>query len=67
MDAGMISFEKPNVRCRLSSVLVRGSIPPKYFLSSKACAGILRRAAERGKKLPALLQRAMEESIKTVH
>lgn len=45
----------------LSSVLEpEGSIPPKYYLSAKACAGILRRAARRGKALPPMLQRALE-------
>src|SRR6202008_1023190 len=39
----------------LSQVLEAGSIPPQYFLSQMACAGILRRADKRGKKLPAPL------------
>lgn len=44
----------------LSSLLVPESlIPPKYFLSSKACSGILRRAAKRGKKLPLPLEIAL--------
>jgi hypothetical protein len=33
---------------------------PKYFLSQKACRGILRRAEKRGKKLPGALQQALE-------
>lgn len=37
-----------------------GSVPRKYFLSQKACAGILRRAAKRGRNLPAKLQDALE-------
>ena len=45
--------------CSLSQVLVRGSIPPQYFLSSTACAGILRRAEKRGKALPEPLMRAL--------
>ena len=47
------------VVCSLSQVLVRGSIPPQYFLSSTACAGILRRAEKRGKTLPEPLMRAL--------
>lgn len=44
----------------LSSVLEpEASIPPKYWLSAKACAGILRRAAKRGKQLPAMLEAAL--------
>ena len=62
--------EWPNdaVVCSLSSVLDPAqSIPSRFFLSSKACAGILRRAEKRGKELPpllleALMQVAFEES-----
>ncbi len=49
--------------CSLSSVLEKGHIPLKYFLSGKACAGILRRAERRGKKLPALLERALQQVV----
>lgn len=35
----------------------------KYFLSSRACEGILRRAAKRGKDLPPLLDTALSEMI----
>ncbi len=45
--------------CSLSQVLEKGSIPQKYFLSSMACAGILRRAESRGKTLPMTLHRAL--------
>lgn len=34
-------------------------ILPKYWLSAKACAGILRRASKRGKALPTMLQEAL--------
>ena len=34
---------------------------PKYFLSAKACSGILNRAARRGKELPEELRKALEE------
>ena len=33
---------------------------PKYYLSAKACAGILRRAEKRGKPLPPKLKEALE-------
>ena len=33
---------------------------PKYYLSRKACLGILRRAEERGKALPPQLREALE-------
>ena len=45
--------------CSLSQVLTTGRIPPKYYLSGKACAGILRRAERRGKELPGQLRRAL--------
>ena len=44
----------------LSDILVPGPIPERYFLTAKACKGILRRAEKRGKTLPALLQAALE-------
>jgi len=44
-------------------VLERGSIPRRYFLSGKACAGILRRAAKRGKTLPPLLEQALRSVV----
>ena len=37
-------------------------IPQKYFLSAKACLGILRRAMSRGKQLPPLLKAALERT-----
>ena len=46
--------------CALAEVLETGPLPPHYYLSAKACRGILRRAAKRGKELPILLQRALE-------
>ena len=65
IDFGMISFEKPNDQVRLSQVLETGSIPPQYYLSAKACAGVLRRAEKRGRSLPPLLQTALERVAQT--
>lgn len=45
--------------CSLSDILATGDVPQRYYLSAKACSGILRRAAKRGKALPLLLQRAL--------
>ena len=45
--------------CSLSQVLETGSTPERFFLSSTACAGILRRAEKRGKALPAALDQAL--------
>lgn len=46
--------------CSLSEILETGAIPQRYFLSPKACAGILRRAKKRGKELPPALRLALE-------
>ena len=51
--------------CSLSQVLVTGDVPRKYFLSPKACAGILRRAAKRGRELPEALRLALEAVART--
>ena len=37
--------------------------PERYYLSARACQGILTRASKRGKKLPDLLQTALLEMI----
>ena len=51
--------------CLLSQVLEQTSIPQKFFLSPKACAGILRRAEARGRQLPPLLRMALEHVAQT--
>ena len=58
----MRSFgECPNVAVasRLSQIL-EAEVHPKYYLSAKACEGILRRAGRRGKELPPMLREALE-------
>ena len=45
--------------CLLWQVL-DSAVSPKYSLSAKACAGILRRAKQRGKVLPPTLREALE-------
>jgi len=57
-------FSCPNEEkgCGLSQILQKPEdVPKKYYLSAKACQGILRRAKERGKELPAPLKRALEQ------
>ena len=51
--------------CSLWQVLETGAVPRKYFLSVKACAGILRRAERRGKALPTMLEAALSSVIGT--
>lgn len=41
----------------------KGSIPPRYYLSARACAGILLRAERRGKELPPTLKAALVRSV----
>lgn len=47
--------------CSLSDILETGAVPQRYFLSAKACAGILRRAEKRGRALPAQLAAALRQ------
>ena len=42
------------------SQILQADPPLKYYLSPKACLGILRRAFERGKELPKKLERALK-------
>lgn len=46
--------------CGLSDILETGDVPRRFFLTAKACQGILRRAGKRGKSLPPSLQEALE-------
>lgn len=39
------------------------TVPDKYYLSAKACSGILRRAEQRGRTLPAVLEEALRQQI----
>ena len=43
----------------LSDILVRGSIPQRYYLTARCAEGILRRAERRGKPLPPVLKDAL--------
>ena len=64
-EYSMHSFgESPNVdvESHLSQIL-EVDAHPKYYLSAKACQGILRRAENRGKELPKLLKDALEQMI----
>lgn len=56
--------ESPSVE-RESTLLqiLEPNAPEKYYLSRKACEGILRRAKRRGKILPDMLREALEEVV----
>ena len=45
------------------SQILEMNAPEKYYLSAKACEGILRRAQKRGKALPEMLRIALEQQI----
>ena len=47
------------------SQILQAEVPEKYYLSQKACLGILRRASARGKELPAVLKAALERQALT--
>ena len=50
--------------CSLSDILETGDVPRKYYLSPKACLGILRRAEKRGKELPKVLEDALRQAAR---
>ena len=50
--------------CSLSDILETSALPQRYFLSAKACRGILRRADRRGKSLPFSLQAALKQGAR---
>lgn len=50
---------RDGVELHLSQIL-EDNPHPKYYLSAKACQGILNRAARRGKDLPEALRKALE-------
>lgn len=53
-------FLKDEGVCSLSEILETGDVPQQYYLSAKACRGILRRAEKRGKELPPQLAAALQ-------
>ncbi len=66
-DSSMLNtgvFPKEDNVSTLSQILMDG-VPEKYYLSQKACLGILRRASSRGKELPAVLQKALVRQAQT--
>ena len=59
-----LEYHKDAAESSLLDVLETGSVPQRFFLSPKACAGILRRAKVRNKVLPPLLHQALEVTVK---
>lgn len=56
-------FEEARIPSSLRDILERGPVDPRYYLSAKACEGILRRAERRGRKLPPALEAALRGAI----
>jgi hypothetical protein len=54
-------FRNGAVVSSLLEILETGEVDHRFYLSAKACAGILRRAEKRGKALPTTLRRALEQ------
>jgi hypothetical protein len=54
------------VESTLSQIL-QANAPEKYYLSARACQGILNRAERRGKKLPEMLEAALMEVVLLSH
>lgn len=60
------SFPKGEEGYGLSVILEKPTdVPKKYFLSSTACKGMIKRSAKRGRKLPPTLKRALEQQIQS--
>lgn len=56
--------ESPNaVKESLLSQILEDNVPQKFYLSARACQGILVRASRRGKPLPELLKQALLDMI----
>lgn len=56
--------ESPNAeRESLLSWILEDNVPQKYYLSARACQGILTRASRRGKALPDILRQALMDVI----
>jgi hypothetical protein len=59
LTLGISEYPSDGVASSLSGILETGELPQQYYLSSRACRGILRRAAKRGKELPGVLKSAL--------
>ena len=63
MEECLIGERHSGVRGSLLSQILTDSAHPKYYLSVKACKGILNRAEKRGKGLPETLKNALENQV----
>ena len=56
-------YHNAAVESSLSDILETGDVPQRYFLSARACEGILRRAEKGGKVLPVRLAAALKQGL----
>lgn len=63
LDAQYWGVPQRRRRIFLVADFANGGVPEKYYLSSRACQGILRRAEVRGKELPPELKTALEAQV----
>lgn len=62
------SFPKEGEGYGLSQILEKSTdVPKKYFLSAKACKGIINRSERRNKTLPPILKKALEMQAGITH
>lgn len=62
------SFPKEGEGYGLSQILEKSTdVPKKYFLSAKACQGIINRSERRNKVLPPILKKALEMQAGITH
>ena len=57
-------FPKEENASTLSQILM-DKVPPRFYLSPRACQGILRRASEHGRVLPEVLRLALEQQAQS--
>ena len=62
LTLGISESPKDAVESSLSQILEE-SVPRKYFLSPRACQGVLRRSEKRGKELPPQLKQALQAVV----
>ena len=67
LDGGYLTpntgeFPSEENESHLSQILQEAA-PDRYYLTAKACMGIIERAKRRGKELPPALREALEEQI----
>jgi hypothetical protein len=59
LTLNILEYPSDGVASSLSDILETGEVPQRYYLTSRACRGILRRAEKRGKDLPEVLRSAL--------